>query len=478
MPANPTPPPRRKIVMAVDDPELRGRLEELLAREHIEVAYRPDLTSALPGSIEADMVVLSGDDLDRSELPDILTSGQDQDAPGVVVLEPRDGASEVDLVTAGASAVLDPDEATRRELADRLVELANAEIEGGLHGPEAAGSVAEPKLADFLSSSPRMRAFIDMVARVTHSDSTLLITGETGVGKERLARAIHAESPRADGPFVAVNCGALPETLLESELFGHRKGAFTGAERDRTGRFEAAAGGTLFLDEIAELPLPLQVKLLTVLQRHEVRPLGAVEPRPLDVRVLAATNRDVPAEVRAGRFREDLFYRLNVVSLVIPPLRDRAEDLPWLIGRFLRHFTETHGRPDLLGIEPEALERMLAYRWPGNVRELINVIERAVLLSRGDRVGVGDLPAAVRAGATARPGAEPGPGAAVDRALLERPLAEARRRTTEAFERRYLEHHLKQAGGKLGEVARRAGINPRTLYAKMRRLGLRKEDYR
>ncbi|MFT5289167.1 MAG: two-component system response regulator AtoC [Planctomycetota bacterium] len=464
----------RKLVLAVQDRELLKKLKGLLSAEHIRVEYLPDLSSAEPEDIEADVVVLRAESLDRGALPNVLTSGQENDSPGVVVLGDGESSQEVGLVAAGASAVLDS-AGKRGQLAEQLVELAEAEADGGLHGPEAGGSVAEPKLADFHSSSSRMRDFLGMVRRVASSDSTLLIMGETGVGKERLARAIHSESERSKGPFVAVNCGALPENLLESELFGHQKGAFTGATSARQGHFEAANGGTVFLDEVGEMAQHLQVKLLTVLQRHEIQPLGAQEPKSIDVRVMTATNRDIVADVAEGRFREDLFFRLNVVSLVIPPLRDRLEDLPWLLGRFLRHFVETHDRPTVTGVDQEAMEVLQRYPWPGNVRELVNVIERAVLLCEGERITANDLPLGLRQGQARS--ASSGTDAASSE-LLALPLQEARRRTVEEFERVYIEHHLRRNPGALGDVARDAGINPRTLYEKMRRLGLSKEDYR
>ncbi len=464
----------RKLVLAVQDAELLKKLEELLRKEHIRVEYLPELGSADPGDIDADMVVLQSEGLDQDSLPDVLKSAQEDDSPGVVVLGDERSAEEVGFVAAGASAVLDSD-GSRSELAEQLVELAEAESEGGLHGPEAGGSVAEPKLADFQSRSARMRDFLDMVKRVASSDSTLLVTGETGVGKERLARAIHAESQRAKGPFIAVNCGALPENLLESELFGHEKGAFTGATGARQGHFEAANGGTLFLDEVGEMPQHLQVKLLTVLQRHEVQPIGAEKPKTVDVRIITATNRDIAADVETGRFRQDLYFRLNVVSLVIPPLRERIEDLPWLLGRFLRHFAETHERGMVTGVDQKAMDALQRYSWPGNVRELVNVIERAVLLCESERITLRDIPAGVRQEVVA------GESLTADTPnleLMELPLQEAKRQLIDNFEKSYLEHHLRENSGVLADAAKNAGINPRTLYEKMRRLGMRKEDYR
>jgi DNA-binding NtrC family response regulator len=318
------------------------------------------------------------------------------------------------------------------------------------------------------------------------SDTSLLITGETGVGKEWLARGIHADSPRRDGPFVAVNCGALPETLLESELFGHEEGAFTGATRVRRGLFETAHGGTIFLDEIGEMPLHLQVKLLRVLESREVQRVGAEVPLRLDVRVMAASNRDLEAEVEAGGFRPDLYYRLGVVTLAVPALRERREDIPTLARSYIDHFS--HQFPHTVErIAPEAMAALVEYDWPGNVRELMNVIERAMLLCEGRAITSVDLPDAVGGLASSGPpggsldeldGDVSALGSALPDPWLETPLKDLRDALVASLERAYLSALLERTRGRVGETARRAGIDPRSLYAKMRRLGLRKEDYR
>ncbi len=254
---------------------------------------------------------------------------------------------------------------------------------------------AERRFGDIVAAAPEMVRVMETARKVARHPTTILLEGATGTGKELLARLIHAESSRSQGPFVAVNCGAIPENLLESEFFGHVRGAFTGADRDREGLFEAAAGGTLFLDEVGELPDLLQVKLLRVLQEGEVRRLGESASRAVDARIVAATNRELKEEVAARRFREDLFYRLAVVTLRIPPLRERPEDLPLLV----RHFAKRHGERlgiQVEGVDPLAMRALAAYDWPGNVRELENVLERAMVLAEGDRLGVEDLPTTVR----------------------------------------------------------------------------------
>jgi len=242
-----------------------------------------------------------------------------------------------------------------------------------------------------VASSSVMIELLEMMERAAAYKTTVLISGESGTGKEVLARAIHAQSPRRREAFVAVNCGAIPEHLLESELFGHAKGAFTGADRARPGLFVTAHGGTLFLDEIGELPTSLQVKLLRVLQEEEIRPVGEPKTRSIDVRVIAATARDLEADVTSGHFREDLFYRLNVVRLEVPPLRARPKDVSLLVDHYFAHYQSVIGKT-FNGIADDALDALVAYRWPGNVRELQNVMERAVILATGDRLALRDLP--------------------------------------------------------------------------------------
>ncbi|NNE44272.1 MAG: sigma-54-dependent Fis family transcriptional regulator, partial [Gemmatimonadetes bacterium] len=307
--------------------------------------------------------------------------------------------------------------------------------------------------------------------RVAAADTTLLILGETGVGKEWLARAIHGEGPRAAGPFVAINCGAIPEGLLESELFGHKAGSFTGAVQDRRGHFETAHGGTLFLDEVGETPRQVQVRLLRVLQERVIQAVGSEREIPVDVRVMAATNRDPEDEIRSGALRQDLYYRLGVVSLTLPPLRDRREDIPALVENYFDIYRARLGR-NVLGIDRGAMDALVAHSWPGNVRELINVMERAVLLCNGEEITRADLPEAVTGD---HPGVTRSVGASD---LFTKPLREARREAAAAFERDYLIHHLEACGGRIAETARRAGVTPRALFDRMQQLGLRKEDFR
>ncbi|WP_417038555.1 sigma-54-dependent transcriptional regulator, partial [Desulfovibrio legallii] len=309
-----------------------------------------------------------------------------------------------------------------------------------------------------LGRSPAMLAMQETIATVAPTEATVLITGESGTGKELVARALHSGSARADKPMVTVNCAALAENLLESELFGHEKGSFTGADRRREGRFVQANGGTLFLDEIGEMPLPLQAKLLRALQEGEVQRVGSDAPLTVDVRVLAATNRDLREEVARRRFREDLYFRLNVISLEVPPLRDRGEDIPVLAAHFLERFAGRN-RKSIRGFSPQAVDSLLRYAWPGNVRELENAVERAVILCNGDLITRRELPAAITEAASP----EEASSAAVG-ALAGLPLDE--------LERRAIGETLRCTGDNKSEAARQLGITRATLHNKLRKYGM------
>jgi DNA-binding NtrC family response regulator len=302
--------------------------------------------------------------------------------------------------------------------------------------------------AGFPASSPAMLRTLDLARRVAQVDSTVLITGESGAGKEKVARFIHDESARTAGPFIAINCAAVPESLLESELFGHARGSFTGASQDRPGLFEAANGGTLLLDEIGEVPASMQVKLLRVLQEREVRRVGENRARPVNVRVLAATNRDLLEEVHGARFRQDLYYRLRVVEIVVPPLRERREDVLPLARLFLANAAKRFGRKEL-ALTPEAAHQLLRYRWPGNVRELENAMERAAALAASGRIGAADLPSEVSL-------------------AIPEVAAPDDVRTLAEVERDYISAALRAVGGNRSKAAARLGIGEATLYRKHR----------
>ncbi len=317
-----------------------------------------------------------------------------------------------------------------------------------------------------IGDAPAMREVYRVIRTAGATDATVLVTGESGTGKELVARALHAESSRASGPFVALNCSALPNELIESELFGHVRGAFTGADRDRDGLFEAAHKGTLFLDEIGDLAAPAQAKLLRALEERVVVRVGANTPTPVDVRLIAATNRPLDSLISEGLFREDLLYRLKVVTIELPPLRERREDIPILASEFLAHFSAAHKRA-IGGLSEGARRALLAYDWPGNVRELRNVMERAVVLGEGDVVETHHLPAQVIGGDSTI-----GP---TDAAIAELPFTEARSRALESFERAFLSAALERHGGNISATARTLGMHRQSLQKTLRRLGISRD---
>jgi DNA-binding NtrC family response regulator len=301
---------------------------------------------------------------------------------------------------------------------------------------------------ELVGKSPPMKRVFELIEMVAPTETTVLICGESGTGKELVARAIHASGPRRYMPMVVIHCGALTETLLESELFGHERGAFTGAQYRKKGKFEVADGGTVFLDEISDISLKTQTDLLRVLQEKEIVRVGGTQSIPVDFRCIAATNKDLEEQVKAGTFRPDLYYRLNVFSIYLPPLRERREDIPLLAGEFLRKFAAQMNRPEPK-LSAEALELLLKYEWPGNVRELENAIERALVIGREPEIGAADFPFQLRTG-------EPAGG-----------------RTLAEVERAHVRRVMKETGGNLTHAARILGIDRSTLYSKLKRFGLK-----
>ncbi len=346
-----------------------------------------------------------------------------------------------------------------RETLEQCIERSRHSVENRELRRQLTEAAASEEIIGRSDALKRMLGFIETVAP---TEATVLVTGESGTGKELVARALHAASARADKPLVTVNCAALAETLLESELFGHEKGAFTGADRRREGRFVQANGGTLFLDEIGEMPLQLQAKLLRALQQGEIQRVGSDTPITVDVRVIAATNRDLRQEVQEKRFREDLYFRLNVISIEVPPLRRRGEDIPLLAAYFLQRFAERN-RKNIKGFSPQAMDSLLRYPWPGNVRELENAVERAVILCNGDLVTGAELPDNI-AHASPR---EEGPAQQESLSLAGMAL--------ELVERRAIEDTMRQTGDNKSEAARRLGITRATLHNKLRKYGLEQD---
>jgi two-component system response regulator PilR (NtrC family) len=319
------------------------------------------------------------------------------------------------------------------------------------------------RFEDIIGKSPAMRRVFELVERVAPTRTNVLIEGESGTGKELVARAIHRRSDRRNGPFMVINCAAIPENLLESELFGHKRGSFTGAMTDKPGLFQGATGGTLFLDEIGELPVSMQVKLLRVLQERKVKAVGDLREVEVDVRVIAATNRRLEDEVRAGRFREDLYFRLNVICIELPSLRERPGDVPLLAGYFLRKYSAELGKR-VDGIDAEAMQLLLRHPFPGNVRELENVIERAVALAEGDRVTAAILPASLHRRESAAPAAGTPPSLPEGGLDLEA--------VVDDFERRLISQALARTGGLKKEAARLLGMSFRQLRYRLEKLNI------
>jgi two-component system response regulator AtoC len=459
----------RPRVLVVDDKENMRRLVARILEGSFAVTEAEDgaRARALVATEDFDVVVT-----------DIRMPGADG-FELLAAVKARDPATEVVLMTGYATVPdavramklgafdylekpFDPDAAlavvARAAEHRRLADAARRAAPGG-----------EEVFHGLVGRSAAMRAVYRLLEKAAAVDATVLVEGETGTGKELAARAIHVLSARRARRFVPVNCGALPGELVESELFGHARGAFTGAASARPGLFQEAEGGTIFLDEVGELPLAAQVKLNRVLQEREVRRVGETQAVPVDVRVVAATHRDLREEVRAGRFREDLFYRLNVIAVTLPPLRERAEDVPLLAA----HFLEKHARAlrrTLGGFAPEALRRLAAHPWPGNVRELENVVERAVAVAGGEGVELADLPPELAAG--------PPPSAGAGAALAALPYKDAVAGARDRVTREYLVALMTEFAGNVTRAADRAGVERESLHRLLRRHGLRSEDFK
>ena len=435
---------------------MRALLEKVLHREGYEVVCAGDGQEALRLLEEVDLAIVDLR-MPRMDGLSLLREARSRGVRVPVIVMTAFGSidSAVEAMKAGAyhyltkpfsleEALVLVERALRERELERELEALRREVERryGFH--------------NLVGKSKAMQQVFELIRRVSHSRSTVLIQGSSGTGKELVARAIHYSSPRRDRPFVAVECSAIPETLLESELFGYVRGAFTGAVTSRKGLLEEADGGTLFLDEIGDLSPSMQVKLLRTLQEREVRRIGAQQSVKVDVRLIAATNRDLEEAVRRGEFRADLFYRLNVITINLPDLKDRPEDIPLLAHHFLRKFAEANGEHKR-GISKEAMDLLMNYHWPGNVRELENVIERAVILGRGPEVLPEDLPPRLR---------QPSRPAAGEEVPLPQGL------TLRELELRYIQEVLRRTGGRKAEAARLLGISRRTLYRRLRELGV------
>lgn len=443
------------VLVADDERNIREGLAEALRLEGYEVALAADGEEALR-AVENGRVDLVVTDLRMPKVSgnEVLkrVAGSYPGIPVIILTGHGTIEDAVDSMRIGAfdfiTKPVNLDHLSllvRRALESRELERQNQELQREIE--------SQKRISSIIGRSPEMKRIFDLIRRVAPTKASVLITGESGVGKELIADALHNLSPRADKPFIKVHCAALAESLLESELFGHEKGAFTGATGRKRGRFELAHEGTLFLDEIGEINQNVQIKILRVLQERKFERVGGEETLEVDVRVIAATNRDLKAEIEKGTFREDLYYRLNVVNIHVPPLRERKDDIPLLAGAFLREFSEENGK-SLEGFDPKVRAAFFAYSWPGNVRELRNCVESAVVLARGSVVSLEDLP----------PGIREAQEDDTVRIPAGSTLAEA--------EKILIRETLAAQGGNKSRTAEILGIGRKTLYQKLQEYGL------
>ncbi len=482
----------RRIVIADDEPNLRKVLGSLLRREGYEVLEARDGEEAL-NLLSAEVSVLITDlrmpRLDGmalfrralAEYPDLK----------VIIWTAYGRITEsVEAVKHGAFDYIE--KGVDNEILLQVVRKAVSSFELDQKSPRRTSGPVPTGMGRFglIGTSSALQQTFQLIDKVADTPSTVLITGESGTGKELVARALHEQSSRKNEAFIKINCAAIPKTLMESELFGYEKGAFTGAVSQKPGRFELADRGTLFLDEIGELPLEMQVKLLRVLQESEFERVGGIKTLHVDVRMIAATNRDLLKEVAQGNFREELYYRLNVVPIGLPPLREREQDIPLLVQHFIGRFNERL-RKSITGLTPEAMELLLRHPFPGNIRELENILERTILLAEGPVITVADLPPALvgpppataitsspsllPVAAPAASAAAAAPAAAAARGPASS-LKEIVRQETERVEREMIQKALAETGGNVTQAARHLRISRKSLQTKMKELGLRDKD--
>ena len=459
-----------RILVVDDEPSLRQLMDVGLRRVGYDVRLASSVAEALD-ALEAatppfDLVItdlMLGDGVGTQ----VLDRARELSADTQVIMVTAHGSVEiaVDAIRRGAYTFLEKPVsiATARAQVEKALEKRSILKDNAALRTLTRALTPEGAKGALIGNSPAFRAAMEFVRRAAPTRASVLITGESGTGKELFARRIHEASERSGGPFVVVNCGAIPETLMESELFGHEKGVYTGADKARPGLFREAEGGTIFLDEVGELPLQLQVKLLRALQEKKIRPLGLTAEVAVDVRVVAATNRDLQVMVREKKFREDLYYRLNVLSIKLPPLRERREDLPHLLTHFQSRFGHELGRP-LLSFDTAAMRCLLDYDWPGNVREFENVIERAMTLAQGSACTLDDLPAEVVGRAAPQPGVIALPPEGIN---LEE--------TLEGIERSLIRQALDRTRGVRTRAAGLLGLTFRSLRYRLQKLGMAAE---
>ncbi|WP_437494802.1 sigma-54 dependent transcriptional regulator [Sorangium sp. So ce1014] len=477
--------PEKKQILVVDDEaNLRRVLSAQLGRDGYEVHTAEDGEEGLAFLKEHHIdLVITDLRMPKVDGMDLLRAALRDDPSRPVVLLTAHGTVDnaVEALKTGAfDYITKPfDQNEVRVVVKKALRTRDLASADATRDVSAAPPRGGSDRFGIIGESPPIQELYAILERVADTPTTVLISGESGTGKELVARALHENSSRRDRPFIKVNCAAIPKDLMESELFGYERGAFTGAVGSKPGRFELASGGTLFLDEIGEIPNEMQVKLLRVLQESEFERVGGIKTIHVDVRLVAATNRDLKREIAVGTFREDLFYRLNVVPIALPALRDRRSDIPHLCAHFVAKFN-ARLKKSIEGIEPDALERLSSHAWPGNIRELENVVERALLFADGARIRLDDLPEEIRSGATLAPGASlPLAAAAADTSLAPSTpdgLKEQVKAAMSKLERDLIERALKQTHGNVTHAARLLKISRKGLQLKMKELNLRERD--
>ena len=467
-----------RLLLVIKEKRLEKYLDEYFSLPDIEVKCFGQLKAPWQKLVRScgDIIVISEEIIPLSIESNISLLNSLPENPTTILLHNRDSSEEhAKLLASGADTVLF---AGIQDVS--IAEAISASVESRRKFYSQTRTdyklKTSPKLTDFNSANQKMRMFMDEVQQIIPNSTPLLILGETGVGKEHLAKVIHSESPRSKGPFIPINIAGLPEQLLESELFGHEQGAFTGAIRSRRGAFELAHNGTIFLDEIGEMPLHLQAKLLRVLQDYELRPIGGEKSIWIDVRVIAATNRNIEEEVNKGTFRKDLFYRLNVVTLTVPPLRERAEDIPQIARNFVELYRKKYAK-NVSSISDVAMKALCSYDWPGNIRELMNVMERSVILSKGSSITMEQLPRNFSDSAVSS-GNMFSDKMSAPLNWENKTLPEVTAEAITNIEKLYIQMVLTKTKGRVGEASKLAGIHPRGFYGKMKGFSIKKEEFR
>jgi Nif-specific regulatory protein len=490
-----------KILVADDEQNLRRVLAALLRREGHEVVQAASGLEAIDRLADVDVVItdLRMPGADGMEV--LRTASKNHPHVPVIMITAYGSVGQaVEAIKAGAFDYIE--KPFEQDAIRVIIEKAIGQASANKLAPTPtlyAGSDTHGEKFGLIGSSPQMHTIFDVIEKVADTPSTVLITGESGTGKELVAKALHEQSSRKNGPFIKINCAAIPKTLMESELFGYEKGAFTGATSSKPGRFELADGGTLFLDEIGEIPVEMQVKLLRAIQESEFERVGGIKTLKVDVRLITATNRDLEQEIQRGNFREDLFYRLNVVPLQIPPLRQRKGDIPLLVAHIIKKFNERL-KKNITGIADDALAALETHGWPGNIRELENVLERTILFCKNERIERADLQLGATPGTIPPPISSPAPAAPIEVAVprtstndsqplpipeededgdmgeISGSLKDVVRAETARVERELIVKALEETGGNVTQAARLLKISRKSLQMKMKEFGLRDRE--